>query len=249
MHINWKKFKDIASEDIESDGAYVYRGQCDASWSLVSSLFRTDIVTHPSNIIGYINHILPKVQEPVEAWTGQSWNLSDYHGLAEFISFLQHNGFPTPLLDFTASPYIAAYFAFEKIDHFDPKSVFVSIYRFNRNSWLDKFPEKTDIADISPKVSILMPYIKGNKKMAIQQGLFLYSNIKDIEGFIRSHEEYDGQYLSKYTLDVTERPLVIKELSLMGITAVQLFPSIESVCKKALEDIIGLIPMRKAKTC
>lgn len=248
MHINWKKFKEIASADIEADGAYVYRGQCDAIWSLISSLFRTDIVTNPSNIIGYVNYILPKVKEPVEAWSGQSWNLTDYHGLAEFIAFLQHNGFPTPLLDFTASPYIAAYFAFEGVNHFDPKSDNVSIYRFNRNSWDDKFPNKTDIADTNPKVSIIMPYIKGNKKMAIQQGLFLYSNIADIEEHIRSNEEFEGQYLTKYTLAVTERPLVMKELLLMGISAVQLNPSIESVCKKALEDIIGLIPMRKAKS-
>ena len=247
MHINWKKFKEIASEDVEADGAYVYRGQCDATWSLISSLFRTDIVTNPSNIIGYVNYILPKVQEPVEAWSCQSWNLTDYHGLVEFIAFLQHNGFPTPLLDFTASPYIAAYFAFEGVNHFNPKSENVSIYRFNRNLWGDKFPDKTDIADTNPKVSLIMPYIRGNNKMAIQQGLFLYSNVADIERYIRSQEEFEGQYLSKYTLDVTERPLVIKELSLMAISAVQLNPSIESVCKKALEDIIGLIPMRKPK--
>lgn len=247
MHINWKKFKEIASEDVEADGAYVYRGQCDATWSLISSLFRTDIVTDPSNIIGYVNYILPKVQEPVEAWSCQSWNLTDYHGLAEFIAFLQHNGFPTPLLDFTVSPYIAAYFAFKGVNHFDPKSENVSIYRFNRNLWGDKFPDKTDIADTNPKVSFMMPYIRGNNKMAIQQGVFLYSNIAYIEGYIRSQEEFEDQYLSKYTLDVTERPLVIKELSLMGISAVQLNPSIESVCKKALEDIIGLIPMRKPK--
>ena len=247
MHINWKKFKEIVSEDIEADDSYVYRGQSDATWSLTSSLFRTDIVTNPSNIIGYVNYILPKVQEPVEAWSDQSWNLADFHGLAEFIAFLQHNGFPTPLLDFAASPYIAAYFAFEGVNHFYPKSDSVSIYRFNRNLWSKKFPDKTDIADTNPKVSIIMPYIRGNKKMAIQQGLFLYANISDIEAHIRSHEEFEGQYLSKYTLAVDERPFVIKELSLMGISAVQLNPSIESVCKKALEDLIGLIPMRKSK--
>jgi hypothetical protein len=33
----------------------------------------------------------------------------------------------------------------------------------------------------------------------------------------------------------------------MGISAVQLVPSIESVCKKAVEDLIGLVPMELKK--
>jgi len=200
MHINWNKFKEIASSDVTEDGAYIYRGQKDATWPLKSSLFRTDIVLKASDIIGYVNYILPQVHEPVEAWTGQSWNLTNYHGLAEFISFLQHNGFPTPLLDFTVSPYIAAYFAFEGVNHFDPKSEEVSIYRFNKKLWGKKFPDKTDIADTNPRVSLLKPYVRGNHKMSLQQGLFLYSNVSDIEAYIHDHEEFEGQYLSKYTI-------------------------------------------------
>lgn len=90
-----------------------------------------------------------------------------------------------------------------------------------------------------------MPYIQGNHKLALQQGLFLWANTPDIEEHVKIHEEFESQYLSKYTLNVTDRPIVIRELSLMGISAVQLAPSIESVCKKALEDIIGLTPMKK----
>ena len=245
MNVSWNKFKKIAFDGIAEGGSFIYRGQSDATWTLKSSIFRTDIVSTPPDIIGYVNYILPQIQEPVEAWSDRTWNLSDYHGLAEFIAFLQHNGFPTPLLDFTVSPYIAAYFAFEGVDHFSPKSKEVSIYRFNRTLWAEKFPDKTDIADTSEKVSVIMPYVRGNHKMSQQQGLFLYSNISDIDAYIRSHEEFHGQYLCKYVIDVFERPVVIKELSLMGVSAVQLNPSIESVCKKALEDIIGLIPMKK----
>lgn len=35
----------------------------------------------------------------------------------------------------------------------------------------------------------------------------------------------------------------MRELSLMGISAIQLMPSVEAVCKKALEDLIGLHPV------
>ena len=246
MRISWKEFKAIASDDVEADGAYIYRGQSDSTWPLKSSLFRTDIANNASDVVGYVNHVLPQVQEPVEAWSGKSWNLADFHGLAEFLAYLQHYGFPTPLLDFSASPYVAAYCAFAGVDHFKPKSDEVAIYRFSRRLWMDKFNEKTDIANTSPTVSVLMPYIQGNHKLALQQGLFLWANTSDIEGHVKSYEEFEGQYLSKYTLSVTDRPRVIRELSLMGISAVQLDPSIESVCKKALEEIIGLTPMKNA---
>lgn len=219
MRISWKEFKAIASDDVEADGAYIYRGQSDSTWPLKSSLFRTDIANNASDVVGYVNHVLPQVQEPVEAWSGKSWNLADFHGLAEFLAYLQHYGFPTPLLDFSASPYVAPYFAFAGVDHFKPKSDEVAIYRFSRRLWMNKFNEKTGIANTSPTVKVLMPYIRGNHKLALQQGLFLWANTPDIEEHVKSHEEFEGQFLSKYTLSVTDRPRVIMELSLMGIRA------------------------------
>ena len=42
---------------------------------------------------------------------------------------------------------------------------------------------------------------------------------------------------------MSERPKAITELALMGISAVQLMPSVESVCKKALNDLIGMHPV------
>lgn len=115
MNITWNEYKALASEQIEADGAYMYRGQSNSSWVLKSSIFRTGFVNNHKDLVGYFNFMLPRVQEQVEAWSGLSWNLSDNFSQAEFIAYLQHNGFPTPLLDFTFSPYIAAFFAFSEI--------------------------------------------------------------------------------------------------------------------------------------
>ena len=54
--------------------------------------------------------------------------------------------------------------------------------------------------------------------------------------------------LSKYKLSCKERTQFMKELRAMNITAMQLFPSIESVCKKVTNDIALLTPMGETKT-
>jgi hypothetical protein len=197
----------------------------------------------------YADFVLPHVHEAVEAWVGRGWTLTDPLGLAEFLAFLQHNGFPTPLLDWTYSPYVAAYFAFESVNHFEPQTDRVAIYVLNQQAWGSAHDQVYDFADTSAHVSVLRPRIVGNHKLAVQQGCFTWSNVVDIEGYIKSHETEERRFLTKYTLDVRERPRVMRELSLMGMSAVQLMPSVEAVCKKALEDLIGLHPVGTPKGC
>lgn len=247
MRISWNDYKVQAGVDLESDGAFIYRGQRSTSWGLTSTLHRTAIVQSIPELKTYADFMLPTVHDAIEAWVGRSWKLDDRLGLAEFLAYLQHNGFPTPLLDWSASPYIAAYFAFEGVNHFSPQTEDVAIFSFNQRLWKNKYKQVYDFADFTPHVSVLRPRLAGNHKLAIQQGCFTVTNVKDVEQHIRMHETANNEFLTKYELDVRERPKVMRELSLMGISAIQLMPSVEAVCKKALEDQIGLIPMEPAK--
>ena len=245
MKISWSDFKAKASSDLESDGAVIYRGQRNASWGLTSPVHRTALVQNIPQLKGYSDFMLPRVHDALEAWVGRSWNLDNSFGLAEFLAFLQHNGFPTPLLDWTASPYIAAYFAFEGENHFDPQVENVAIFSFNQLAWTRAFQQRYDSSDFTPHVSVLRPRQVGNHKLAMQQGCFIVTNVKDIEGHIRANETDTQMFLTKYELDVRERPKVMRELDLMGISAIQLRPSVEAVCKKAVEDLIGLNPIER----
>lgn len=243
MELSWSEYKALASKDLEAYGAFIYRGQRLAAWRLTSTVHRTALVRSLPDMKGYIDYMLPRVHEAVEAWIGRSWDLASSLGLAEFLAFVQHNGFPTPLLDWTASPYIAAYFAFESVNHFAPQDENVAVYSFNQQAWTTAFNQIYDVADFTPHVSVLRPRMVGNHKLAVQQGCFTWSNVPDIEGHIRHNETDEVTFLRKYELKVSERPRVMRELDLMGISAIQLMPSVEAVCKKALEDLIGLNPI------
>ena len=57
-----------------------------------------------------------------------------------------------------------------------------------------------------------------------QQSVSSVTNVDDIETYIRSLQTPEQQYLQIIDLPVKERSMVMKELSVMGITAGSLFP-------------------------
>jgi hypothetical protein len=99
----------------------LFRGQADHHWPLVTTLERFS--NKPWSVKSYYKLIL-SVLPAVNSLTQRAWfidpNLEvneSYHGPPpgyEFMIYLRHHGFPSPLLDWTRSPYVAAFFAFER---------------------------------------------------------------------------------------------------------------------------------------
>ena len=79
----------------------------------------------------------------------------------------------------------------------------------------------------------------------LQQGVFWFTNHNEPENHIRGHEKESGTFLVKYILSVKERGVVIRDLELMGITAMQLSPCVESVCEKAFNAISSRMDVGK----
>lgn len=244
MKVTWEEYKRIVSEDIKTRKQYIYRGQSDASWMLQTSIHRTKQVRTPEDFKAYFHYVIPQIQEQVEAWDGHHRDLTDPQQMGQFIAFLQHNGFPTPLLDWSFSPYVAAYFAFEGVNHFEPSADEVAIYSFDQYQWVNTFKQIYLYDDDNEgHVTILRPTFRNNHKQMLQQGVFWFTNCSNPEAHVRLNEKDGNTYLRKFTLSVSERSDVMVDLELMGVTAMQLAPGIESVCKKAFETICNKIPV------
>lgn len=245
----WADFVGEIQTHIPYDRRFIYRGQANSEWPLRTCLHRTGQWRTPEDIVSYMEQIVPFAHESVAAWEGIRRDLGNPFELAQFVAYLQHNGFPTPLLDWTYSPYVAGFFAFEGINHYQPEYDNICIYCFDKEAWLRSFAQSYDYRDKNMHVSILEPSCFGNPKMMLQQGLFMYTNLDDIEGHVEANQkDKPNCFLRKYRIHCGEQAAALRQLRLMNITRMQLFPSVESVCRKVATDVSLIFPMGKTRS-
>jgi len=96
---------------LDSDGCWLYRGQTDASWGLIPSVFRgIDKLIPPYEVTDaeWIARLERNVYREFEQHAHQYKTTNTRW---ELLAMAQHYGTPTRLLDWTRSASIAAYFA------------------------------------------------------------------------------------------------------------------------------------------
>lgn len=106
--------------DTENTKGWVFRGQSNYNWSLQPSIFRG--LTN-SNPVGLTQRQLEKFKVYAR---GRVMN-SDAWGDIRYWALGRHYGLKTPLLDWTASPFISAFFAFRE----DSDSKYRALYALN----------------------------------------------------------------------------------------------------------------------
>ncbi len=150
----------------------------------------------------------------------------------EFMTYLRHNGFPSPLIDWTRSPYVAAYFAFRKIC---PETKYVSIFcgLWNLQS------------GDNPYIYTLGSTITTSPTHFLQQSEYTICFRKEEdEIYFANHEEVkedveDQGVLIRYDIPISERQKVLKKLDSMNITAYSLFGSEPSLMETlALREVV-----------
>src|SRR6185437_3299963 len=105
----WKRFKEYATE--LPHYRYLFRGQENNTWRLRTSFHRTG----RASINKFVTTDVAALHRALSGLTAHRFNLGDNLDYAAFLNLVQHHGYPTPLLDWTQSPFIAAYFAYNNL--------------------------------------------------------------------------------------------------------------------------------------
>jgi len=256
-----QKLKDISSEKVPSDYSVsdstfgqcrmLYRGQGDSNWDLQTTLER--FTNKQYRILDYLD-VTTRIVSEIESFTDSDFNIQNSeHILKEmnenssvfnlhlpiynYWAYLRHNGFPSPLLDWTFSPYIAAFFAF-----FDEtESERCAVYIYVEYPAGIKSSSGTD-----PRINVFGPYVRTHKRHFLQQSWYSIAvqgaiNVPDPVDYslqnIISHEEIfklekeDQDLIIKLTLPKTEKESVLKYLNKYNINLFSLFQTEESLLK------------------
>lgn len=220
----WSDFRQWAID--QDPRRYIFRGQANP-FKLTTTFHRTwrsDLNTWVlEDVRRLYGAIIEKVSFPL-----QLGNL-EHNGV--IWSILQHHGYPTPLLDWSFSPFVSAFFAFQsvKADNNCRPRIFI----FDKAAWEESYGRQAFIVDAAPPQLVTVENMAvGNPRHAPQQALAAVSNVTDIEAFIRKREQADGKsYLEVCDLSPAEGPRILRELELMGITFGSLIPGLDGICK------------------
>lgn len=226
---SWDEFSNLVTGRLLNTSNYIWRGQRSPDWILESTLDRVlkkfdknDSLMHLKNF-KYASRgrleLNPEKMESDDEW----WALGQHYDL-------------TPLLEWTISPFVAAYFAFcEDGNGQDKRAIYSFAQRtvIVKNNELKMKNPSTSEDDLC--VKYIKPLFDDNSRLANRSGLFTKSPTGvDIEQWVRKNFSVVSKakvILLKLTLPNTERTTILKALNRMNINHLTLFSDLPGVSK------------------
>ncbi|MBO9656603.1 MAG: FRG domain-containing protein [Agrobacterium tumefaciens] len=224
---SWEKFKSMVGN--LPPNRYIFRGQ-----SVLNRLRTSFHRTNRRNLHKLQSFDIPQMHGALTSQTRHYFDLRDNLQNAAFWNLLQHHGYPTPLLDWTHSPYVAAYFAFrEKSLSEDLEKRKVRVFMFDRAEWQRDYNQLYALSNVQPHFSLLNPIALENPRALPQQAICSITTVDDVESYLdKKGAAKSKTYLKAFDLSYTERTTVLEDLRLMGVTAGALFPGIDGACEE-----------------
>jgi hypothetical protein len=225
----------------------LYRGHSNPCWKLETTLERQ----HGSMSVRTYYHHISQCQSEISSAFNQNWEVKNLvetrnryrdcspHSIAfpellgeDYLTYLRHYGFPSPLLDWTRSLFVAAFFAYRSQP--PEKQKHVGIYVLDNVS-PDAINDEPNTQN-SIQFKEIDRFIKTDRRHFLQKSTYTVC-LRAAENEIRfgSHEDFfasrKGQnlILKKYLLPVSERKHILTKLDSMTLNAFSLFGSVESL--------------------
>ena len=232
--IGWEDFKSFINVWDDGESENIYRGHESADYRLKTFFHRMNRL----DLFRYLDEDISKLAYYINSISEYKYDKDKPADVEALLSLAQHHGYPTPFLDWTESPYVAAYFAYQRaIGSGGAKNV--RIYSFRVEPWREFWSKIQPTSNIfrapKPIISIHRLPVFNNSRALPQQSIFMFSNVVDMEDYLDSCKtllsSLSSDFFLKFDLPYSEKDLVIKDLRKMGITAATLFPGIDGACK------------------
>ena len=232
---SWEKFLKLVIRPPYSNWAF--RGEKDARWPLYSSLSR----------------YLQNFGVARDAWPEQEGRIlrifkrkahqflerpPDWDDDFQWLALMQHHGAPTRLIDFTWSPYVAAFFALERT------LADCVVWAMNPTRVASSRVPKTSSKDPRIVGNFAEHYLRGdehfiwmgephtmNRRLIAQSGTFLVPGVLDVpvEDILSDRDQEN--ILAKFVLSNAVREEGMRELYRMNITFATLFPDLDGLAR------------------
>lgn len=251
VHLSrWSEF--VAHADLLE--GWAFRGQPSVEWPLVSSLTRRLREFCPEERLWPLreSRAMRVFRRKAHIHVQDRTALEDE---LRCLALMQHHGAPTRLLDFTKSPYVAAFFALESA------TSDVVVYALNTPALWNLAP------DFDPTLTRdrLDPRLPGNferyfavnqlpvmwfgeptemdGRLMAQSGLFVVPGVLD-RALDQILDGYGGsdQLLQKFVLSVSLRAEAMRALYRMNITYATLFPDLDGLAYSVRYELEAIWP-------
>ena len=221
----------------------LFRGHGSSTWKLETTLERFPGAS--VRVADYFEKI-DWVKSSIESLTSQAWEPIDFpacldwlrndlaftKGLPhyEYLVHLRHHGFPSPLLDWSRSPFVAAFFAFKEAPQTGGQ---VAVYSFMEYTGGVKSGSNT-----APMIYGQGPHVRTHKRHVLQQAQYTICVTRaNEEWYFAPHEDAllnnelftDQDDLWKISLPASLRAEALKQLDQFNLNPFSLFQTEDSL--------------------